>query len=251
MAKTKPVQSLLRGIDILQILAACEGGMRLQDIAARVDLKTPTVHNLLCTLALRGLVERRENCMYVIGAGVAQIAGMQYATRSLQLAGESVLRLGAADYRPFVNYCRVTASQIQLLLRVSPDSPGVVQRPAGWNNSLYSTATGLAVLAFAPEYLVLPLREAFPFEEHGVQYWGSRERLAEAVERARAEGVAVCPWQGAELFKVAMLVHGCGELGALGVAVPMSRASEEKVRKAAVGHLQVEVDSLSRSLNAG
>lgn len=248
MAETKPVQSLLRGIDLLQILAENDGGMRLQDLSDRVRLKVPTTHNLLRTLALRGLVEKQDGCMYVIGPAMVQMAGKLFDTRLVRLAENAVLELGAKPYRPFVNFCQVTGMQIQLRLRISPDSPNVVQRPVGRNNSLYSTATGIAALAFSPEDLVLSLKETNPFEEYGLGFWKSREALAAAVEDTRRKGVAVFPWEGSELFKAATIIRGHGDTTILGLAVPTTRAKDEKIRDAAVKDLLVAAEALSAAL---
>jgi IclR family acetate operon transcriptional repressor len=53
---TAQVQSLTRGLNILEALARAEGGLTLTDVAQRVDLPPSTTHRLLATLDRMGYV---------------------------------------------------------------------------------------------------------------------------------------------------------------------------------------------------
>jgi len=55
-AITGQVQSLTRGLSILECLAKAEGGLTLTDVAQRVQLPPSTVHRLLATLEKMGYV---------------------------------------------------------------------------------------------------------------------------------------------------------------------------------------------------
>ena len=58
MANSDLVQSLLRGLDLVEMLADHPEGLHLNDIAAKSGLKKPTAHNLLRTLCARGFAAR-------------------------------------------------------------------------------------------------------------------------------------------------------------------------------------------------
>ena len=60
MANSDLVQSLLRGLDIVELLAAHPEGMRLNDLADATGLKKPTAHNLLRTLCARDFVAQDD-----------------------------------------------------------------------------------------------------------------------------------------------------------------------------------------------
>ena len=53
---TVQVQSLMRGLSILECLASAEGGLTLTDVSTRVDLAPSTTHRLLATLEKMGYV---------------------------------------------------------------------------------------------------------------------------------------------------------------------------------------------------
>ena len=57
-APTAQVQSLTRGLSILECLAKTEGGLTLTDIAHRVELPPSTTHRLLATLEKTGYVHQ-------------------------------------------------------------------------------------------------------------------------------------------------------------------------------------------------
>ncbi|HET9047241.1 MAG TPA: helix-turn-helix domain-containing protein, partial [Casimicrobiaceae bacterium] len=53
---TSQVQSLTRGLSILECLGSAEGGLTLTDVAQRVTLAPSTAHRLLATLEKMGYV---------------------------------------------------------------------------------------------------------------------------------------------------------------------------------------------------
>ena len=67
MPNSELVQSLLKGIELLYLLADHSAGLSLSEIAVSSGLKKPAVHNLLRTLSSRGFVDRNEEGRYIIG----------------------------------------------------------------------------------------------------------------------------------------------------------------------------------------
>src|ERR1700747_3175004 len=57
-APTGHVQSLTRGLSILEALARSDGGLTLTDVAQRVQLPPSTTHRLLSTLEKMGYVHQ-------------------------------------------------------------------------------------------------------------------------------------------------------------------------------------------------
>ncbi|MBN1675083.1 MAG: helix-turn-helix domain-containing protein [Kiritimatiellae bacterium] len=225
MGGTKPIQSLLRGLDALRLLADAPDGMRLSDVAEAMELKLPTVHNLVRTLGMRHLVARTDGTRYVIGPGLLELAGLARGTLREMRAETVVRRLADLDCAPIVNYSVPVADQLAVRLRMSPDVPNRMQRPSHQVNRLYGTATGLAFLAFAPPDQVLSFRQAHPFHEEGVRLWGSPEELEAALEGFRERGCAITPFPKQELYRVCAPVRDRDEVAYayLGVAVHVER----------------------------
>src|SRR5690349_8247451 len=60
-APTGQVQSLTRGLSILDALAKSAGGMTLTDVSQRVQLPPSTTHRLLSTLERMGYVHQADD----------------------------------------------------------------------------------------------------------------------------------------------------------------------------------------------
>ena len=102
MANSDLVQSLLRGLDLVEMLADHPEGMYLNDLAARAGLKKPTAHNLLRTLVSRGFAARDEAGRYTAGPALAAEEGLLLGNGDLscsiyQTADEVVFRFGKGD----------------------------------------------------------------------------------------------------------------------------------------------------------
>lgn len=247
MAETKPVQSLLRGIDLLNVLIDAPEGMRLNDLAETMNLKVPTVHNLVRTLAQRGLVEKRNGTFYAAGPGLLEMAGRLRANSRHTKAEAEVRRLSGHRLSPVVNYTVPYGSRLAVRLRMSPDRPKIMQRPASQAHGLYGSATGLAFLAFAPHDHVMSVRQVQPFHEHGIQLWGSYERLEAFLENCRECGCAVTPFTGQELFRVAAPVRDSDGVAVayIGASVPAGTAEDAATQEDLVGAVIDAADRLS------
>ena len=87
-SETAQVQSLTRGLSILECLARTEGGLTLTDIAQRVQLPPSTTHRLLATLEKMGYVfQMGELGHWYVGlqaftVGSSFLANRDFATHS-------------------------------------------------------------------------------------------------------------------------------------------------------------------------
>jgi DNA-binding IclR family transcriptional regulator len=232
VARTKPIQSVLRGIDLLHLLSEAPEGMRLCDMAEALDLKAPTVHNLARTLSLRGMVTQREGGLYALGPGLSEMAERAGRGRRRRQAEVAVRGLARLQPGPIVNYSEPASTRLVVRLRASPDRPGMVQHPGGHENPIYSTANGLAFLAFAPADQVAALRRAQPFHEYGIRLWPSLDALDEFLDGCRDRGHAVTPFENQELFRVSVPVYDTEGLAVayLGAAVPVDAPASARSR---------------------
>lgn len=65
MANKDLVNSLLRGMDMVKLIGRSPRGLRLNEVAAAMDLKVPTAYNLLRTLQAGGFLDKRNNLFFV------------------------------------------------------------------------------------------------------------------------------------------------------------------------------------------
>ena len=83
-AETAQVQSLTRGLSILDALARAEGGLTLTDIAQRVQLPPSTTHRLLATLEKMGYVYQMGDLgRWYVGLQAFTVGSSFLANRSM------------------------------------------------------------------------------------------------------------------------------------------------------------------------
>ena len=200
------VQSVARAIDILEILAEEGSGMRLSEVAEVAGLKNNTAHNLLKTLIKRGYVEKGHGPSYGLGQAAIKLA---YAGGINSIVGSAVPPI--RSLQKSFPCCTVVLSQriggnIVVRLRMSPDRPGVLQKPHGMTFHPYGTASGLAFLTFSSTENSLKIRQQAPFYEQGVNVWGTPDKLDDFLEESREKGYVVTPFKGEEGFRAAVPV---------------------------------------------
>jgi DNA-binding IclR family transcriptional regulator len=229
------IQSVSRAIDILEAVAGAEAGLRLSEIADATGLKANTAHNLAGTLVQRGYVEKVDGPLYRLGPAAARLS--ERSSRSgFVAAGAEALR-EAVQQAPQATWVlsERMGGQIVVVLRMSPDRPGVLQRPQGTTFHPYANASGLALMAFLPEGEVLALREQHPFYEFGAHLWGTIGELNEFLDDVRDRGYAVPPFPDQAGFRAAAPVrdrHG-NVLGAFGgsMGARSHAATDEMIKR--------------------
>ena len=226
------VQSLLCGLDALIVLAESDDGMRLKDLAGRLHRKQPTLHNILRTLRARGFAVQNENSLaYVLGPRISELAA-RYAQRPLlQRIEEQLVALVEALPDATVTFTEPAGGEICLRLRASPDRPGQFQRPAGQTFGLYSSASGLATLAFASDECVQLLQQHHPLLEEAVHLWAPPERLAKYLETCRRRGAALHPFTDKSHLALAAPIYGQGGTFAGTLGVSRSAGAGEQLGK--------------------
>src|SRR6187549_828661 len=75
MPHNELIQSLLRAVDVIELVAQSERGLSLGEVCNALGLKQPTAHNLIRTLVARDFVEKTTSPVrYRLGSAVARLA---------------------------------------------------------------------------------------------------------------------------------------------------------------------------------
>ncbi len=187
MANSDLVQSLLRGLDLVELLSDHPEGLHLNDLAARVGLKKPTAHNLLRTLAARGFAARDEAGRYTAGPALA--AAAERVRRGARAKAPAAARSALARKFPdhVLTVATLTPSAVKCELRISPDQPGVVQHPEHREFMPYSSVSAI-VLQAADRQAAQSLELLYPFDEYGAGLWGTAENFAAELEEVAHDG---------------------------------------------------------------
>ncbi len=230
MPSSDLVQALSRGLMLLELLANSDGGMTLQQLSQELDLKPTTVHNLLRTLMARSYVEKLSNpTRYTLGVSLIELVE-QYRGRDLQRrVGKAMTGIFAHFSYARVTYSEAISGEVFLKLRITPERPGLLERP--WNSIMlpYTSASVLLFQAFWQTDQRQLYNQRYPFEEYGAHLWQNEAKLEEFLAAVRTLNYAAPPVERNGLVRVAVPVFDSGHhiVGALGAAATVALANDE------------------------
>ena len=186
MANSDLVQSLSRGLELVELLAGHPEGLRLNELAEKTGLKKPTAHNLLRTLCARNFADRTEDGRYIAGPVFHAAAEQIKRSERTRNAEEALLELADRFDGHVLTVATLTASAVKCVLRVSPDLPGVVQHPESRTFMPYSSASAIVLQSANPQE-ASRLEALYPFDEFGAGLWGDAAGFAAARDQVLRE----------------------------------------------------------------
>jgi len=199
------VQSLVRGLDLLRLLAESDRGLRLPDIVVASGLKRATVYNLLKTLASREFVTK-DGPLYRIGPAMYMLIAEDASNLYLQRAEAAVHFLAQQLPEATVSFGEPVDGEVVVRFRQSPERI-LMERNSGAVLAPYQTASGLAFLAYTDSETRQRVQMRHPFAVSGLGIWGNEERLEDFLAQIRSKGYALPPFSARSRFKVAAVPH--------------------------------------------
>ena len=222
MPGSQLIQSLLRGLDILDALADRPAGMALRDVAGALEVAPSTAHNLLRTLAARGFVEK-DGAVYRAGPQIERLHRRTQSRAYLEACDRELLDLSSAYPGAIFIYGEPRGADLVSIRRVSPANPGVVERPFSRAFAPYNSISSLVYQAFADAETVALMRLEHPFSEQGAHLWDNPESVEDFLEDVRRRGYGISPFEPKTGFlRLAVpVVRADGALlGAIGASIP-------------------------------
>lgn len=165
MANSDLVKSLVKGLNIIQLIGESENGMSLAEVAEAMDMKRPATHNLLRTLCACKFAVKGVNNKYQLGEELGRLAVKQNNIAFIEHISE-ILRLLSLEYPDGrIHYAEPFSSGVASVLMISPDSPGRILKPDNLTFTPYQSAFGILLLAFASKETVESFKNNYPMEE--------------------------------------------------------------------------------------
>lgn len=243
---TGSAKALVKGIAIINLLAAHKGGMRLTDLVAQIDLPRGTVIRLLTVMTDAHLVKHSGDGRYRLGSqcavwGADFLSGLELRevaadvmTRLVEISNETC-HLGVRD-----GDCVLYVAKVE-----SPHSLRMVSRVGG-KNPLHCTGVGKALLAFIPpgefdEYCSRPL------ERRTANTIVASEILRAELQRVRDRGYAVDDVEneiGVRCIGAPLFDHNGDLAGSISLAGPTMRMTWERIE-----HLTTPVIDAAREIS--
>ena len=231
--KDCPVESLRRGLELLDLLCGCgEAGCGLADLSNRVGLKRTTVHNLLKTLVYSGYVSNLGDGHYGVGWRIRRLGDLELLN---QIPGRRMENLSSMmrdltkeiDEALILAVCvngrrrMVTRTSAGHSVEVNVDLLNNGPRP------LWTWETGLVMAAFASEEEFAQIRAAndWPTEP------SFAAKLMFQLEEIRRTGYVSLPNPSIYACAVPVLNSKGELLAALGLNQPLYRHRARETRR--------------------
>ena len=183
-------QSIHRAFTILQAIAACPNGARVNAIAAHARLPKSTVSRMLATLAdLRAVERTATGKTFIIGSGITALAyGAPFARNLAAVARPHLLELSEHTGEA-VALCLAEGGQMHVVDLIQTRHRVKVEDVTGERFPLHATSPGKVLLAFQSakairDYLRRPLSRYTP------NTVTNRAALKKQFAKIRAQGLA-------------------------------------------------------------
>jgi len=184
------VRAVDRALDILLCFTHEEPTRSLTQIAESVRMSKTTVHRLLTTLETRRFISRdKDTGMYRLGIRIIEMASIVLEDMELRRLVQPYLKNLSAQYGETVDLSVMDGSHVIYLDVIESRQRVKLAAATGQRLPAYFTASGKALLAFAPEDQVrkiLAENIAGHNGEDGITISGALEDLGKIAERGYA-----------------------------------------------------------------
>jgi IclR family acetate operon transcriptional repressor len=154
-AGSRQIQSVVRALDILEVLAKESDGLALSELSGRVGLNSSTCHHLISTLVARGYVLHLGRSRgYALGSKVHEMVDLALGESDPSELLKDDLRLLGSQIGHGVQLAVLAETSLLTKLRFpAPDRDAEALEPDELIKlrALHATATGKAIMAWLPE----------------------------------------------------------------------------------------------------
>jgi Transcriptional regulator len=147
--KTRKSQTLLRGLDMLEVVAHTP--LSIPEISAATGVSYPTAHRIVSGLVERRYLRQLENRCYALGPKVMELGFLAYQQTDLTKIARPFLEALAAETSDTVHLARLDDGEVIYLDKLSSRRPIEISSRIGGRKPAVSTGVGKALLLDADE----------------------------------------------------------------------------------------------------
>lgn len=222
--------SVLRAMDILELLAQSREAPSLSQIAKALDIPKSSAFDILAALAQKGFVrvDDPKNKTYALGLSTYRMGMAYMGSMDLYTAAHGEL----AALRQALGYTVYLAvpenDHVVYVDKLETDSPIRFTMRTGTKNAMYCTGLGKAILATYPLEAVEQLLQ-FPLEKRTATTITTRQALLAELETTRQRGYALDLGEDNALLRcVSVPIRDAQGCCIAAISVSMLAASYEK-----------------------
>ena len=231
------IQSLARGLKILEILSQAQDGVSITELAEQLDVDKGSASRLVATLAGYGYAEKDEQTRrFHLGAQVVSLSRSVLARLPLREAAKPFLRQLMGRTGECAHLAVPAQGKVLYIDQVESPATLRVTAQVGTLNPLHCTALGKILLAFGDLEIPAMLET---FTTHTLVDPG---RLRENLEQVRSQGYAVDDEEfdlGVRCIAVPVFDFRGKAVGSIGISGPATRVTPERLPELAAGVVEI------------
>lgn len=239
--------TLLKGLTVLEHLAASEAPRGVSELARALDLTKSNVHRTLQTLVAAGYVRATPAGTYECTLKLFELASSVLARVDVRQVAERFMRSLADQTQETIHLSLLDGAEVIYLHKIESPQPVRAYSSIGGRAPAYCVASGKALLAYQEEALAhLP----DPLPTYTPRTITSLDMLRHELEQVRVQGFAINRGEWREgVCGLAAIVHDAlrKPIASIGISGPSDRLDPAALRRFS----DVVVDSargLSRAL---
>jgi IclR family acetate operon transcriptional repressor len=233
--KTAQVQSLTRGLSILECLAGSEGGLTLTDIGHRVVLPPSTTHRLLATLEKMGYVYQAGDLgLWYIGLQAFTVGSSFLANRDFATHSHAYMRRLMEQSGETANLAILDGTEAVFIDQVQCRETMRTIVKLGSRVPLHASGVGKAIFASLPDDQIDALLKVKGLPRITENTIVATETMWAALRVIRQRGYSFDDEEHARSTRcvgAAIYDEHAEPLGAISIAGPSSRMADERVRQ--------------------
>ncbi len=242
------IRSVDRALDILECVAAQNGVLGVDQIAAATGLPKSTVFRVLATLSGRRLVERDpQSQTYRLGMLALVIGARAMGDLDLRRSARPHLEQLVAATGETVHLSILSADNALCIDKLDASRSMRMASFVGFLDPLHCSGVGKALLAFQDDALRSQLLGRLRLEPHTPHTITDRTALVAQIAAIRAQGYAVDDEeieQGLRCVAAPIRDHSGAVIAAVSISGPTTRVTEDSV-----GALATAVQGCARAIS--
>lgn len=251
----KPVQSLQRGLALIEAVSRRREGVSLKELAAVAGCSSAAAFHLVRTLVAAGYVRRLEDpARYVLGDKLQMLVGNQQQDRFYQIVQERMIDLyhqlpGSAIY--FAEYI---AGSVAVRHQVNERTGGMIQQSVNHVLPPYTSAGSAVHLAYWSPSQQQRYMELYDYESYGRHFWGPWETFQAHLDAARQQGAILMPEKQPTHLKLGLPILNLGGVLMASLTVQWNQPDRQGLARRKKQFLAVALDAgrhITQALGAG
>ena len=228
-----PVQSLYRGLALLEKISEASSGVLLSDLAEQVKLPASTAHRLLNTLEGQGFVRREQGSeLWFVGTTGFKVGNGFLASRDFVRQANPFMQQLVEQVGETCNLSVLQGGKAVLIAQEQCSEMMRMMVPLGSGSPLHASGVGKAILAGLPEEERELQIESLVLSEITPWTIVSKQQFKESIQCSAQQGWALDDQEhaiGLRCIAACLFDEEARPLAAISVSGPLARIDDERV----------------------